>query len=86
MWSLINDVIMEETCDKNPTMQIKINKNLEGKNEQLMYNNIKIYMCKGKLKNPLEEVHYVGLFIVLMIIQMLILKISINYDLYTLSQ
>jgi len=43
-------------------------------------------MCKGKLKNPMEEVHYVGLFIVLMIIQMLILKISTNYDLYTLLQ
>lgn len=37
----INDVIMEETRDKNPTMQIKISKNLEGKNEQLMQNNIK---------------------------------------------
>ncbi len=32
-------------------------------------------MCKGKFRNPMEEVHYVGIFIVLMIIQMLILRI-----------
>jgi hypothetical protein len=37
----INYVIMEETCDKNPTMQTKINRNPEGENEQLMQNNIK---------------------------------------------
>jgi hypothetical protein len=32
----INDVIMEETCDKNPIVQTKISKNLKGENEQLM--------------------------------------------------
>jgi hypothetical protein len=37
----INDVIMEETCDKNPIVQTKISKNLEDENEQLKYNNIK---------------------------------------------
>ncbi len=32
----VNDVIMEETCDKNLIVQTKISKNLEAENEQLM--------------------------------------------------
>ncbi len=37
----INYVIMEETCDENPIVQTKINRNLKGENEQLMENDIK---------------------------------------------
>jgi hypothetical protein len=39
---------MEETCDKNPTMQTKISRNPKGENEQLMRNNIKKLYVQGK--------------------------------------
>jgi hypothetical protein len=32
---------MEKTCDENPTVQTKINRDPKGENEQLMQNNIK---------------------------------------------
>ncbi len=49
----INDVIMEETCDKNQTIQTKIGKNLDGENEQLMQNNNKKNTCaKESFKTP----------------------------------
>ncbi len=37
----INDVRMEKTCDKNPTVYTETNRNQKGENEQLMQNIIK---------------------------------------------
>jgi phosphoribosylformylglycinamidine (FGAM) synthase PurS component len=39
-------------------MKTQLNRNLESENEQLMKNDIK-NMCKGKLGNPMVELHYV---------------------------
>ncbi len=48
----INDVIMEETCDENPIVQTKINRNLKGENEQLMENDIKKLHVQRKTWKP----------------------------------
>jgi hypothetical protein len=43
---------MEETCDENPTVLTKKNRNLENENEQLMQNDIKKLHVQRKAWKP----------------------------------
>ncbi len=43
---------MEKTCDENPTVQTKINRDPKGENEQLMQNNIKKLHVQRKVQKP----------------------------------
>jgi hypothetical protein len=60
----MNDVVLENKFEENPSLQIETSRNLENGNEEIMKENLKNCTFKEKSKNHMVELLYVGVFIV----------------------
>jgi hypothetical protein len=59
----MNEVVLENGFEENPRVQIETNRNPKNGSEKIMKENLEKCMLKGKSKNHMVELLYVGVFI-----------------------